>query len=220
MPRSYAGRTGTERTADRRDRLVGAAFGMVAEGGWLQLSIEALCREAGLNKRYFYESFTGLDEVIAAVTTTLADEAIATTLAAVPPDADDAEVVRSAIAAFVAHLTDDPRRARVLFGAVPAGDAAASHRAAAIRQVIATVATQGHARRDLGEDPAVELTAAMLVGGTSQAVLEWLDGRLPYAREDFIEDLTRMWQLIADGASEHVREREALSPPSRRSARR
>lgn len=179
----------------------------MAEHGWRRLSIEALCREAQLNKRYFYESFPGLDAVVAAVTTWLADEAIATTLAAVGPDDNTEAAAQHAIAAFVAHLTDDPRRARVLFGAVPAGDAAAGHRAAAIRQVITSVAAQGRDLIDLGDDPVVELSAAILVGGTSQAVLDFLDGRLDYSRAEFSADLAALWLVIGDGAAARVARR-------------
>lgn len=207
--RTYAGQTEDERLAQRRDALVTAAFALVAERGWRELNIEALCRHAGLNKRYFYESFENLDAVIAAVTTRLAEDAIAVTLAAIDWTAPTDQVTRSAISTFVEHLTDDPRRARVLFGAVPAGDAAAGHRAAAIRRVIATVSTEGRSMHALAEDPVVELTAAMLVGGTSQAVLDWLEGQVRCSRDDFVDDLVTLWQAIGDVAAARVRARRA-----------
>lgn len=199
--RVYGGRSGDERAAERRDALVAAAFALVAEHGWRALTIASTCTAAGLNKRYFYESFTGVEEVIAAVTTRLADEAIATTLAAAGPAPSPEQAVHDGITAFVTHLTDDPRRARVLFGAVPAGDAAAGHRAAAIRQLIATVAAQARSILALTGDPLVEASAAMLVGGTSQAVLDWLDGRIDTPRETLIEDLVALWQCISDGTA-------------------
>lgn len=209
--RTYAGQTEDERLAQRRDALVTAAFDLVAERGWRELNIEELCRRARLNKRYFYDAFENLDGIIAAVTTRLAENAIAVTLAAIDGTARRDEATRSAISAFVEHLTDDPRRARVLFGAVPAGDAAAGHRAGAIRQVIATVSTQGRSMHALAEDPAVELTAAMLVGGTSQAVLDWLEGRIACSRDDFIDDLVNLWQAIGDVGAARVRTRRATS---------
>jgi AcrR family transcriptional regulator len=205
--RTYGGQTGSERAADRRDALRSAAFAIVAEQGWRDLTIEAVCRRARLHKRYFYESFADQDALIAAVTEHLAEEAIAVTLAAIDPAADGAAATRSAISAFVAHLVEDPRRARVLFGAVPAGDAAAGHRAAAIREVIATVAAQGRSIHALAEDPTVDLSAAMLVGGTSQAVLDWLDGRIDCNRDQLIDDLIVLWQSIGDTAASRVRGR-------------
>lgn len=203
--RVYRGQTGGERAATRAAALLDAAFALVAEHGWRQLSIEGLCRYTGLNKRYFYESFADLDAIIAALTTRLADDAIEVTLAALDPDAGSDEATRSAVSALVVHLTDDPRRARVLFGAVPAGDAAAGHRAAAIRHVIATAAAQGRSIHALADDPAVELAAAFLVGGTSQAVLDWLDGRAACSRRELIDDLVGFWQATGDRAAEQAR---------------
>ncbi len=202
--RSYGGQTSDQRAASRRAALVDAAFALVAEHGWRGLSIEAVCRQAGLNKRYFYESFDRLDAVIAAVTTRLAGEAIAVTLGELEEDAPRDEATRRAIAAFIAYLTDDPRRARVLFGAVPAGDAAAGHRAAAIRRLITTATSRGRSIYALAEDPAVELSAAMLVGGTSQAVLDWLDGRVDCTREDLVDDLVALWHVIGDATMARV----------------
>jgi AcrR family transcriptional regulator len=207
--RSYAGQTGDERAARRRDALVDAAFALVAEAGWRALSIEAACRRAGLNKRYFYESFDGRDALTAAVTTRLADEAIAATLGALDAAADAPrdEATRRAIGALVVHLTDDPRRARVLFGAVPAGDAAAGHHATAIRRLISMVAVRGRDIYALADDPVVGLSAAILVGGTSQAVLDWLDGRVRCSRDDLVDDLVALWHAIGDAATARVRER-------------
>jgi AcrR family transcriptional regulator len=205
--RTYAGQTGDERAAQRKSALVDAAFELVAERGWRALSIEAVCRRAVLNKRYFYETFTGLEAIIAALINDLADNAIALTLAAIDPGMPPEEATRRAISTFVTHLTNDPRRAKVLFGAVPAGDAAAGHRAAAIRQLIATVAAQGRSIHNLADHPTVKLTAAMLIGGTSQAVLDWLDGQFDTTREQLIEDLTALWQSIGDIAVATVRRR-------------
>jgi hypothetical protein len=121
---------------------------------------------------------------------------------------DDA--VRSAITAFIEHLTDDPRRARVLFGAVPASDAAAGHREAAIRRLIATVAGRGRSMHELTLDPFVEVAAAMLVGGTSQAVLDWLGGAVDCPREDLIDQLVTLWQAVGDLAATRARAERGL----------
>ena len=208
--RTYGGQSGDERASSRRAALLEAALGLVAADGWRALTIEALCRRASLNKRYFYESFGSLEQVIEALTTDLAERSIAAALEAVDPDAPRAAIVRSAISAFVTHLTDDPRRARVLFGAVPAGEAIAGHRAAAIRQVIAAVAEEGRTIHVIpGADPRIELAAAMMVGGTSQAVLDWLDGRVECGREELVEELAVLWHALSETAAARARPGEA-----------
>ncbi len=175
--RSYGGQTSSQRAADRRELLLDAAFTLVAADGWKALRIDALCREAGLNKRYFYESFPSLDAVIGALTQRLASDAIAVSLAELESGVEPTEVTRRMITALIHHLTDDPRRARVLFGSLPAGDAAAGHRTEALRRVAAAAATTGRGIYSLPDDPFVDITAGMLVAGTSQVVLEWLDQR-------------------------------------------
>ena len=213
VQRVYGGQTAAERAAERRAALVDAAFAEVAAKGWRALRIETVCRAAGLNKRYFYEAFADLDALVGAVTAKVADDAIAVTLAALPDTTDQRRLVRAGVAAFVVHLTDDPRRARVLFGAVAADDAASGHRAEAIRRVIATAAMEGRELHRLGDDPIVELTAAMLVGGSSQALLDWLDGRLDYSREELIEHLAALWLSLGDAAA--ARHRGAQDGPAR-----
>ncbi|HYF27543.1 MAG TPA: TetR family transcriptional regulator [Baekduia sp.] len=199
--RPYGGRTNDERVAQRHAALLHAAFALVAEDGWRALRIDALCRAAALNKRYFYESFDGLEAVVAALTKRLAEDAIAVALGAIEPGVPAREATRQAIAAIVGHLTDDPRRARVLFGAVPAADAAAGHRADALRQVITAAAATGRDLHDLGADPAVDLAASMLVGGTSQVLLDWLDGRIACDRDRLVDDLVALWQVIGDATA-------------------
>jgi AcrR family transcriptional regulator len=205
--RTYGGQTADQRAAQRREELISTAFGLVAEHGWRDLTIEAVCRRAGLNKRYFYETFSNLDALIGALVNQLAGDAITVTLAAVGPTMTPREITRAAVTTFVTHLTDDPRRALVLFGAVPAADAAAGHRARAIREVITTVAAQGRSIHDLADAPIVDLTAAMLVGGTSQAVLDWLEGQFDITRAQLIDDLTALWGAISDAAAATARQR-------------
>lgn len=207
--RTYGGRTSDERADARRAALVQAAFALVAADGWRALRIDAVCRAAGLNKRYFYESFAGgLDALIAALTHTLAEDAIAVTVAAIDPELPPSVVTRAAISVFVAHLTDDPRRARVLFGAVPAGDAAAGHQADALREIITRTAAIGRDLHAVPDGPFIATAAAMLVGGSSQAILDWLDGRIDGTQAQLVDDLVLLWQAIGD-AADRVRRRDA-----------
>ncbi len=197
--RTYGGQSSDERAQERRAALLEAAFSLVAAHGWRALRIDALCREARLNKRYFYESFDGgLDALIAALTRQLADDAIAVTLAAMTPGSATSAQTQKGISAFVGYLTDDPRRARVLFGAVPAQDAAAGHQADALRQIISMTAVVGADLHRLGGDAVVDTAAAMLVGGTSQTILDWLDGRIGCDQARLVDDLVVLWQAIAD----------------------
>lgn len=213
--RTYAGRTTAERVADRRTALIAAAFELIAEDGWPQLRIERICRRARLNKRYFYESFGDLDEVIVAVLDELASSTIAVTLAAMDRPGGLSDRVHAGISTLVHHVVDDPRRARVLFGETSASEAAARHRTNAIQQIVTAATAQGRSVHDLKDssDPHIDLAAALLIGGTRQAVLEWIDGELHEELEPFIDDLAALWLAVGENSAARTRSRSRRSGP-------
>ena len=56
-----------DRRAERRALLVDAAFRLFGDGGEAAVSVRSVCRECGLNTRYFYESFADIDDLLGAV---------------------------------------------------------------------------------------------------------------------------------------------------------
>ena len=65
--RNYGGIDADERVRVRRSQLIDAALGIMAADEWRAATVAKVCQAAGLNKRYFYESFTDLDALAAAV---------------------------------------------------------------------------------------------------------------------------------------------------------
>jgi AcrR family transcriptional regulator len=212
--RNYAGKTATERTATRRQTLAAAAFDLIAEEGFAQLRIERVCGRAGLNKRYFYESFADLDAITVAVMEELAGETIAIALAAMDTTRPRSEFVHAAVRALVHHLTEDPRRARVLFGDTRAGEAAARHRDEAIHRIVAVAVAEGRSMHHLEEqrDPVFDLAGTLIVGGSSQAILDWVDGRLPGDIDQHIDDLAALWLVLGDATAARARSRRGAVP--------
>lgn len=196
--RNYAGQTGSERVAARRTALLDAALELVGESGWDGLTIEAMCRNAGLNKRYFYEAFGNLDAAMAALIDEVARGVLDASLDAMPASGSPAKMTTASVRAFVAYLTEDRRRARVLLEAPPPGGAAAERRTAATRQGVALTAARGRTVFQATDVAGFELAASMVVGGTSQAVLDWLDGRVGGTREELVDGLVAMWLAIGD----------------------
>lgn len=194
--RRYAGRSGAERTAQRRDALLRAAFRIVAAADWPALRIDALCREAGLSKRYFYETFSSLDELSAVLVDRLVDDLIAATLAGDARDRTPEGLVRATLEPFVAHLVEDPRRVRVLFGPVPGDGGAARRRDAALRRITLTATGVGLEVHDAQPGPTVDVGASFLVGGTVQAVLDWLATPEPRSVQTLVEDLEALWRAV------------------------
>lgn len=194
--RRYGGRSGAERTAERRVALLEAAFRIVAGDDWHALRIDALCREAGLSKRYFYEAFASLDELSTALVGWLVGDLIAATLGG--RDRTPEGFVRATLEPFVAHLAEDPRRARVLFGAVPGDGAAARHRDEALHRLTVAAIGVGLEVHEVRPGPTVDLGASFLVGGTVQAILDWLAAPAPRPQAALVDDLEGLWQAVVD----------------------
>lgn len=211
--RTYGGSSGDERAAARRTRLLDAAFALVAAEGWRELRIASVCAEAGLNKRYFYESFADLDALGGALIDRLAEDAIRIALSELGGETPTVATAEAAVRSFATFLIDDPRRARVLFGAAGADDRTSGHRAHALRRLAMVIATGGRDLHGLEDDPVVELTASMLVGGVGQILLDWLDGRLALSHDELITEMTLLSTAIGDLAADRVRRRTRRVSP-------
>jgi AcrR family transcriptional regulator len=71
--RTYGGRSGQERAEDRRVRLVEAAISVLAAQGE-RATMTAICQEAGLTERYFYQSFPHRDAALVAALERVSEE--------------------------------------------------------------------------------------------------------------------------------------------------
>jgi len=68
VPRNpYGGKSARARVASRRHRLLAAGLELFGTQGYLRTTIDQVCAEAGLTKRYFYESFQSCEELLGAL---------------------------------------------------------------------------------------------------------------------------------------------------------
>lgn len=162
MPRTYAGSSADQRRADRRDRLLAAALALVADDGVAAATVGGVADRAGLAKRYVYESFSGLDELLSA--------ALVMALAPVISTIDD-EIARGV----------DPGGARVVPRVVDAALAIFDHPGAA-RLYLEATANPGLAQaHDAAIDLFVERLLGALVGPAPHAVADRLAGQFVVA---------------------------------------
>lgn len=206
----YRGAPAEERRAERRERLLDAAFDLLGTGGWRGTTVRGVCESARLNPRYFYESFADLDDLVLAVFERVAGETTQRILEAFDAAPEDARAkAHATLAACVNFLTDDPRRARVMFMEALGNEALARRRLDAIHAMGQLLAA--YARRFYGEeedtDPISEVTAALLVGGAAELIIAWLDGRLDIDRDRLIDDLAELWVITGEGAVAIARRR-------------
>lgn len=107
--RRYSGQSFEDRLADRRARLIAAALEVAGRGGLDSASVAAICAEAGLTARYFYESFPSRDEIFVEAYR-LAQERLLGSIAEAKNKSDPA---RSALKGFYTALSEHPGAARV-----------------------------------------------------------------------------------------------------------
>src|ERR1700749_1521676 len=104
--RRWAGVPLEDRQALRREDLVAAGVQLLGEASGPAVTVRAVCRQAELTERYFYESFADRDEFVRAVYDDVCTRAMSALTSANTP--------REAGERFVALMVDDPVRGRVL----------------------------------------------------------------------------------------------------------
>jgi AcrR family transcriptional regulator len=210
----YGGIDAAERIATRRTQLVESALQLLGTDGVSATTVRGICAQARLTPRYFYESFDDLDAILLALFDEIAAEAANAVLQAVAAADQDARAKsRAAIGAFVELLTDDPRKARVLFIEAMGSESLARRRFETVRMFARLVAEQARAFYNVPHetDPLVELTALTLAGGLAEVLLAWLDGTLRITREQLIEDCTDLFVANGEAAVRLVNGRRATT---------
>jgi len=208
--RVYGGVSADERVEARRRRLMDAGLELIGTEGWSGTSVRAVCREGGLTPRFFYESFADLDALAVAVFDDISVQATAAILEAVRDAAPEpAAQARAAIATFVDELTEDPRRARVVFAEALGNEALARRRLQAMRAMAQLIAEHGRAAYGAPReaDTLVDITASLLAGGIAELLIAWLDGAIDATRDELIEDCAALFMVTAEGAAAIGRER-------------
>ncbi|ULN36520.1 TetR/AcrR family transcriptional regulator [Mycolicibacterium smegmatis] len=178
-PTRWAGVPLTDRRAERRALLVDAAFRLFGDGGETALSVRSVCRECGLNTRYFYESFVDTDDLIGAVYDEVSALLAADVEAAMEGAGNSLRArTRAGIAAVLGFSSADPRRGRVLFTDARANPVLAQRRAVTQDLLREAVLSEG-GRLNPGSDPiAAQVGAAMYTGAMAELAQQWLAGNL------------------------------------------
>lgn len=171
---SWAGIPLEDRAAERRSRLLAAAL-TLAEAGDDAVTVRATIREAGLNPRYFYESFASVDELLGAMFDQQA-EALQARLAEALTGDDPAVVLRAGVETVLRFLTEDPRRARVLVSGWATSPELIARRRLGVEALSDLV---GASLRGVAVEPFVSDVYATMFAGAMGALAEaWAAGRL------------------------------------------
>jgi len=165
-----------DRQARRRDELISAGVKLLGGAGGPALTVRAVCRDAGLTERYFYESFADRDEFVRAVYDDVCARAMSTLMSA--------DTARDAVERFVALMVDDPTRGRVLLLA-PGVEPVLTRSGAAWMPSFIELLQRKLTRIT---DPALQaMVATGLIGALTALFTAYLNGRLTATREQFID---------------------------------
>lgn len=212
----YGGASPEQRQADRRRRLMDAALEIIGTDGWSQTTMRGVCERAQVGPRFIYESFENLDALAVAVLDEIVQDTIAQVLKAVgeAPVEDLAAQVRAGAGALIRALTDDPRRARMLFAEAHGSAPLAQGRTDAIHAIAAALAAQSHRvlPTPTDGDPYVRATGLLIAGGIAEMVLAWLQGDLDLTRDELSDLTAELVLVIGTGApaiAARIRRRDA-----------
>jgi AcrR family transcriptional regulator len=204
----YAGKFADQRRAERRARLIAAGFDLLGTAGTTATTVRAVCEQAGLTSRYFYESFPNLDALLVAVF----DEVMARTMerATAAVSASDGTIPATVAAlgeAFVEMTLDDPKAMRIGFIEAWGSEALMRRRVQTLHDCANLLSALVAQQRDITDQRRDALTVAafVIVGGLLEAILGWLDGSLTISREVLIQEfaaaaVAAIDQAVAEGA--------------------
>jgi len=153
--------------------------------------VRGVCQAASLNPRYFYESFDDLDALVLAVHDRVVDELKGAVATAVAEAGDDPVAVTRAVVDTTARFVDDDRRrARVLYVEALGNEALNRRRI-----------EQGYAIADVMQGQLGGVAAALLVGGFSEVLMAWLDGRITVSRRQLVDETTTLFLAVGEAAT-------------------
>lgn len=203
-PTRWVGLPPSDRRAERRMLLLDAALELLGTEGWSGTTVRAVCHQARLNPRYFYESFEDLDALVVAVYDRLIAALGAAVLAAVAAAGDDpGDQTRAALRCIIDFVDEDPRRGRVLYVEALGNEALNRRRIETAHLLVATV--EEHAAATQGAlppgEPIGRIGAALLVGGAGELIVAWLDGRIDVDRDQLVDDATELLLAMGEAAA-------------------
>lgn len=169
--RVYAGRSESERRADRRSRLLAAGLELFGTEGWSNATIERLCTSAAVATRSFYEEFASREALLLAVFEDVLTGVVDEVTPKVVGKSTAEEQVRAGLHGYVDYLTADPRRARVVHREVRIAGTLESQRHAMTVRFAELIARTAR----LDASPRSRILGVALAGAVSEALVDWVE---------------------------------------------
>lgn len=176
--RVYGKKNAEDRETERRERLLQAALQLFATQGYANTTIEALCSEAKVTTRHFYQAFGGREAVLLALYNQLMDELQTCILSSVMTEHTSMQdKMRLIIQTLVNYYFSDARRARIgvleVVGASPAIELRRREVIHTISRYIQLFLDQLATQNEIPKRN-YHWAAIAIVGGMNELMAEWL----------------------------------------------
>lgn len=200
--RTWGGRSTEDRRSERRERLIEAGIELFGTRGYVRTPVKAVCKQAGLTERYFYEAFGDREDLLAQIFDLLVNDTRSRTLAAIENAPGGLfERLSIGLEAFFQALTADPRRARIQeIETVGVSEQMELRRREAIHSYVQLITDQVRQEPgwDPADDPRLEVIALGLVGAVNEQLAEYVLGGLDLRAEELL-DLQKLMMIALIG---------------------
>ncbi|WP_239476515.1 TetR/AcrR family transcriptional regulator [Nocardia arizonensis] len=195
--RMYAGQPVEDRQRQRRARFLESGLTVFARDGYANSSVGAICKDAGLSSRQFYEEFTGRESLLLELYEQIDKESREAVISALDKKSESGavELIDAAVRAYVQSIGSDPRKARVaLVEVVGAGPKVEKYRLELRRVWGSLLASAAEDAAMHGEIPTgdYDMRVLAIIGAVNYVVDSWSgsDPRPPL--DEVIDVLSRV----------------------------
>ncbi|MCG7609901.1 MULTISPECIES: TetR/AcrR family transcriptional regulator [Mycobacterium] len=175
--RGYGGVSAADRRTERRGKLLAAGRQIWGESGITEVTVRAVCTEAGLTSRYFYEQFPSRDALLFAISDDVRDQLLTALVnAGVGDPGTLTDKLRSALTAFLDIIAADPHIHRIATGDVSSVAGLAQHRTHILEMITDLIVQLAPDVLQATTPNSAELRrgAQFMVGGVNQIIESWL----------------------------------------------
>ncbi|HEX4855355.1 MAG TPA: TetR/AcrR family transcriptional regulator [Limnobacter sp.] len=203
--RAYGGMAAEQRAEERRERLLSTALELFARQGYARTTIEALCSEAKVTARHFYQLFDSREALLRALYDQIILDLRDGVLQAMSaPKLSLAQQIPLAVNAVVSHYLEDSRRARVgVLEVVGVSQQMEARRREAIHDMAGLIESYLGSLVQQGDLPKrnYHLISIALVGGINELLAEWLMLDNPPDISELSTEIIHILNALIRGAS-------------------
>lgn len=205
--RGYRGLSAEELRRQRHQRLIAAGTALFGERGYAATPIEAVCSQAKVSTRHFYEQFGGRESILHAVYDALVAEMETIIRASLTSGRDTlTQRVADTIESAIHYLLVDPRRGRIIcIEAVGVSEAMEKKRRETTHALADIIQRYAELMAESGMLPErnYRLPGVALVGMFNELVAEWLTEDTGLSAAEMAREAKILFRAMIFGAQHY-----------------